>query len=66
MAKLCHINNVNKQVKYDSVAITLQPLNIHEVAVVTLKYVTKICSLLISSLIKSQININQYHQVTEL
>jgi hypothetical protein len=66
MAKTYCINNVNKQVKYDSVAMTLQPLNIYEVALVRLKYITKIYSLLTSSLSKPQININQYYQVIEL
>jgi DNA-binding transcriptional regulator WhiA len=54
MAKAYCINNVNKQVKYDSMAITLQPLNIYEVALVRLKYMTL-------SLSKPQININQYY-----
>jgi hypothetical protein len=49
-------NNVNKQVKYDSLATTLQPLNIYQVALVRLKYITKIYSLLTSSLIKQITN----------
>jgi hypothetical protein len=33
MAKTCSINNKNKWMKYDSVAITMQPLNIYKISI---------------------------------